>query len=192
VTRAPEPRHVSVSDLDEALELMRRSGRRVSAPARLVLEALFSVDGPVSAEYVASGLGGTRETLDVVSVYRNLERLGELGLVSHVHLGHGPGLYALVRGRPREYFVCDRCTRVTSVDAADLDRLRAQLEKTFGYQARFDHFPIHGYCPSCAGEAHSHGDEPHAHEHSHGDFVHSHPHVHETGVEEDHAHPHEH
>ena len=32
---------------------------------------------------------------DLASVYRNLEHLEELGVVRHVHFGHGPGLYAL-------------------------------------------------------------------------------------------------
>jgi Fur family ferric uptake transcriptional regulator len=190
MTRAPDRRDVSVSDLDEALDLLRQAGHRVSAPARLVLEALFAVDGPVSAEYIAGGLDGRGEPLDLTSVYRNLDRLQELGVVSHVHLGHGPGLYALVRGGPREYLVCDRCTRVTSVDPAELDRFRAQVEKAFGYRARFSHFPIHGYCPSCAGEASEQHADSHTHEHSHGDYVHSHPHVHDGGVSDEHGHEH--
>ena len=104
--------------------------------------------------------------------------------MSHVHLGHGPGLYALVRGRPEEYLVCDRCNRVTTVDPARLDAVRAELESTFGYEARFSHFPIHGLCPSCAGKK---GARAHTHEHSHGDFVHSHAHGHEHA-----GHRHEH
>ena len=32
---------------------------------------------------------------DLGSVYRNLEALEAIGLVRHVHLGHGPGMYAL-------------------------------------------------------------------------------------------------
>lgn len=185
MTRAPEPQEVSVAGLDEALEVLRGAGHRVTAPARLVLEALFAVDGPVSAEYVAGGLGGERDTLDTVSVYRNLERLQEVGLVTHVHIGHGPGLYALVRGRPREYLVCDRCDRVTTLDPEQLDGVRAEIARAFGYEPRFSHFPIHGLCPACAGRP---AGGPHAHEHSHRDYVHSHPHEHEHGAGHGHTH----
>ena len=105
--------------------------------------------------------------LERTSVYRNLERLEALGVVSHVHVGHGPGLYALVRGADREYLTCDRCGRVTTLDPAALDGVRAALHAEFGHHARFSHFPIHGTCGSCADaeEHHEHGAHPHPHTH---------------------------
>ena len=39
-------------------------------------------------------------------------------LIRHVHLGHGPGLYALAGANEREYLACERCHRVTAVEAA--------------------------------------------------------------------------
>ena len=62
----------------------------------------------------------------------------------------GPGLYALARGADREYLCCDRCGRVTTVDPAALDAVRAALHADFGHHAKFSHFPIHGLCASCA------------------------------------------
>ena len=72
-------------------------------------------------------------------------------MVRHVHVGHGPGLYALARGADQEYLCCDRCGRVTDVDPAALDGVRAALiGATSATDARFSHFPIHGLCASCA------------------------------------------
>jgi Fur family ferric uptake transcriptional regulator len=183
VTRAPERPALDFSSPEDILATLRAAGHRVSAPAARVLDALFTADGPVSADHIA----GTDASLERTSVYRNLERLEALGVVSHVHVGHGPGLYALARGTDREYLCCDRCGRVTTVDPAALDAVRAALHAEFGHHAKFSHFPIHGLCASCA---HSHSDigEHHEHEHSHGDLVHSHPHVHEAGIEHDHEH----
>ncbi|UTI65159.1 transcriptional repressor [Paraconexibacter antarcticus] len=44
---------------------------------------------------------------DLSSVYRNLERLEALGVVRHVHLDHGPGLYTLQRDSDTDYLVCE-------------------------------------------------------------------------------------
>ena len=74
-----------------------------------MLEALFLADGPVSAEELAAGLGGQVPPSDLASVYRNLETLERHGVVRHVHLGHGPGRYALAGTGEREYLVCERC-----------------------------------------------------------------------------------
>jgi Fur family transcriptional regulator, ferric uptake regulator len=152
VTTAPERRPLAFAGVEEILATLRGAGHRVSAPATRVVEALFAADGPVSAEHIVSAHPGLERT----SVYRNLERLEALGVVSHVHVGHGPGLYALVRGADREYLTCDRCGRVTTLDPSALDGVRAALQAEFGHHARFSHFPIHGVCEDCA-EAGRHG-----------------------------------
>ena len=146
MTRAPERPALEFGSAEDILATLRAAGHRVSAPAARVLDALFSADGPLSADDIA----GAHRSLERTSIYRNLERLEALGVVSHVHVGHGPGLYALARGADQEYLCCDRCGRVTTVDPAALDGVRAALEADFGHHARFSHFPIHGLCASCA------------------------------------------
>jgi len=197
VAREGEP--LSFEDLDDVVDALRAAGHRVSMPARLVLETLFAADGPVSAERIADGLGARTHSLELTSVYRNLERLEALGVVSHLHAGHGAGLYALARGHDREYLVCERCGRVTSLEPAALDAIRDEIRGRLDFNPRFTHFPIHGHCGDCERSFASGSesrlppgkierDGGHEHEHRHGDRVHSHPHLHEAGHEHDHEH----
>jgi Fur family ferric uptake transcriptional regulator len=136
---------LSFGDLTEAVGALRERGLRLTTPRRLVLQALFDAEGPVSAEQLEQSLG-----LDVTSVYRNLETLEQNGLARHVHLGHGPGLYVLVGRGEREFLSCERCGAVRSLTTGELDPIREQIAARFGYQARFTHFPIVGLCPACA------------------------------------------
>jgi Fur family ferric uptake transcriptional regulator len=129
---------------------MRESGLRVSAARRLVLEALLAADGPMSAEQIAEGIGGRVPSSDIASVYRNLQAFEGVGLVRHVHLGHGPGLHALAIAGEREYLTCERCADYRAVAAAELDAVRDLVERRFGYRASFTHFPIVGLCRNCA------------------------------------------
>ena len=138
-------------DLDSAVAALRASGLRVSAARRLVLEALYGADGPVTAEQVAGGLAGRLPRSDLASVYRNLETLEEIGLVRHFHLGHGPGLYAPTGTGEREYLVCVSCGAVKAVDPDEMEPVRSEIRKRFGYEARFSHFPVLGSCPDCEG-----------------------------------------
>jgi Fur family ferric uptake transcriptional regulator len=208
VTRSPYSPALRYDDLDEVILALRERGHRLSAARRLVLEALFGAEGPVSAEYIADGAAGRVTRSDVTSVYRNLTALEELGVVRHVHIGHGPGLYALTGSGEHEFLACERCDRVTTVEPRALDPVRAQIWKRFGYEARFSHFPILGLCPDCAagepqgaepvsGSASASrrpDTDPHHHEHSHGTYIHSHPHAHGEGEGEgeDHGHSHRH
>ena len=196
---APFREGVKVEGLEDALDALRESGHRVTAARRLVIEALLDVDGPASAEHLARRVGGASTPMDVASVHRNLAQLEELGLVRHVHIGHGPGLYALSGRDEREYLACERCGRVTSVEPRKLDSIRRSIRQRFGYEARFTHFPILGLCESCSAElaeasagsgkgGRAAAHESHTHEHSHGDHVHSHPHAHPPG---EHGHSHD-
>jgi len=136
---------------------VRACGLRLSASRRLVLEALFAAAGPVSAEAIADGLAGRLPPADLASTYRNLETLERIGLIRHVHLGHGPGRYALVGSPEREYVACERCDAFVALSAGELDAARAAVARASGYRARFTHFPIVGLCPGCAGrEGHAH------------------------------------
>jgi Fur family transcriptional regulator, ferric uptake regulator len=143
MTLAPEREPLEFETIDDVLTALRGAGHRVTMPAKAVLEALFAASEPLAAEQLAP-------ELEPASVYRNLERLQQLGAVTHVHAGHGPGRYVLARGGAREYLVCERCGRLTAVDPARLDGVRERVRAACGYEARFTHFPIHGLCADCA------------------------------------------
>ncbi len=145
MTHAPDVTAVSFENVEDAIRAVRDRGMRLSTPRRLVLEALFAADGPVSAPQLAQAL-----QIDVTSVYRNLEMLERHGVVRHVHLGHGAGLWVLAGRQELEYLYCERCSKVTQVAAEDLDPIREDIRQRFGYQTHFTHFAIVGLCDQCA------------------------------------------
>ena len=135
-------------DVEAAFAELRARGLRLSSSRRLVLEALFAAGRPATAEEIASGMYGRLPRCDLASVYRNLETLEELGLVRHMHLGHGPGLYAPASDDD-EYVACERCGRSEAVARDVLAGVRAAVREAVGYEPRFSHFPLTGLCPSC-------------------------------------------
>lgn len=150
-TDAGDDRELAVvENLASAVALMRDRGLRVSAARRLVVEALLAADGPMSAEQISEGIGGRVPASDIASVYRNLQAFEDIGLVRHVHLGHGPGLHALAVAGEREYLTCERCADYRAVAPQELDAVREMIERQFGYRASFIHFPIVGLCSTCA------------------------------------------
>jgi Fur family transcriptional regulator, ferric uptake regulator len=194
MTAPPDSPPQVFDDVEDAIRSLRDSGLRISTARRLVLEALFAADGPVSAARLARRL-----SLDESSVYRNLELFEDRGLLRHLHLGHSPGLYVLASEHEVEYLCCEHCAKVTAVAPDRLDPIRKQIERRFGYTPRFTHFAIVGICQDCrdapadtdegrtsspqhhdAAKRKPSATQPieHEHLHSHGDYVHSHPHAH--------------
>jgi Fur family transcriptional regulator, ferric uptake regulator len=146
-----ETRALAPASMPAAITTLRVRGLRVSAARRLVLEALFAADGPVTAETIAAGLDGRFPCSDLASVYRNLDTLEEVGLVRHVHLGHGPGLYSLA-GADTEFVTCERCGAYEAVEPSRLGAAKDAIERELGYRPRFTHFPIVGVCATCQEE----------------------------------------
>jgi Fur family ferric uptake transcriptional regulator len=139
---------------DAVLRALRSHGLRISIARRLIVDFLFDAGGPVSAQQIAIGLN--RTPLDLASVYRNLERLEEIGVVRHFHAGHGPGRYVLAGDGEPGYLACDHCGAIREIDRDELKPLREAVRKRFGYEVGFAHFPMMGLCPRCAranGEA---------------------------------------
>jgi Fur family transcriptional regulator, ferric uptake regulator len=156
VTLAPDVEPLAFDDLAGAVAALRERGLRLSTSRRLVLGALFAADRPVPAERIARELH-----LELTSVYRNLETLERHGLVRHVHLGHGAGLYALVGAGEHEYLHCERCGAVRALDPQQLDPVRKSIRDRFDYDVRFTHFALEGTCADCARSAPSAGSPQH-------------------------------
>jgi Fe2+ or Zn2+ uptake regulation protein len=142
---------LAADDPETAGDVVRAHGLRLSAARRLVLEALYAAPAPVAADEIANGLGGRLPRSDLASVYRNLETLEHVGIVRHVHLGHGPGRYTPA-GRPSDFLVCEHCEQVASVSADRLLAAREAIRAATGFEAHFHHFPISGLCADCSGE----------------------------------------
>lgn len=140
---------------------MRRRGLRLSFARQQLLETLYSVERPLTAEEIAAGTGGRAPRSDLASVYRNLEILEVHGLVRHMHLGHGPGLYLRSDGGS-EFVLCEDCGALQKIEPALLDEARAAILVAVGVHARFSHFPLTGLCEPCVAakgrNGHRNGD----------------------------------
>src|SRR5215204_5559566 len=139
--------------LTAAVVALRMRGMRVSSTRRALLERLFAAAEPLPVEQLAGGL-------DIAGVYRNLDALEAVGLVRHVHVGHGPGLYALAGRRDTGYAACERCGRHAMLAPGQLAAVHAAVLQATGFASDFSHFPIVGVCPDCAADQ---GEEQHAH-----------------------------
>jgi Fur family transcriptional regulator, ferric uptake regulator len=120
-----------------------------------VLDALSNHTEPVTADELAAAL----PHVHVSSVYRALSVLEDEGVISHVHLGHGPAVYQLAEtaGVVR-HLVCDACGRHVVVPAALFDPLRRRLEREYDFLLDAGHFAVVGRCRWCAGSAGPPGD----------------------------------
>ena len=101
---------------------LRERGYRLTPQRQLVLEAVdtWSTPRPTTS---SPRCAAPRRGVNISTVYRTLELLEELGLVSHAHLGHGAPTYHLADRHHHIHLVCRDCTDVIEADVVRGRRL---------------------------------------------------------------------
>ena len=135
------------------LELVRAHGGRVTSARRAVLSALVSADAHLTAEEVAQAVHSDHPDVHLSTVYRTLEALEQLGVVTHVHLGHGKASYHLAE-RVHHHAACEVCGHVIELPADLLSDVVRELKERHGFVADVHHFAFVGHCTTCLPEGH--------------------------------------
>lgn len=130
---------------------LRESGYRVTPQRQLVLEAVSRLEHATPEEIFAD-VRQTARGVNVSTVYRTLELLEQLGLVTHTHLTHGAPSYHLAAEAEHVHLVCRQCERVTQVEQADVSPLVAALEQAHGFKTDVGHLTVFGLCAKCRAE----------------------------------------
>lgn len=129
-------------------ERLRGSGFRITPQRQLVLEAVERL-GHGTPEEILAEVQQTAAGVNLSTVYRTLEVLEDVGLVTHAHIGHGAPTYHSVEDHVHFHIVCDVCARVESVSSELAQSLVAALDREFGFETDVAHVAIQGTCRDC-------------------------------------------
>ena len=136
--------------LDRILDQLRAGGGRITPARRALVTALLDADTHVTAEDLAAAVQRSHPDVHRSTIYRTLDALEELGVVDHVHLGHGRAVYHLLDD-PHQHLVCEVCEDVIEVPDALFRPLADRLSRDYGFTLRPNHFAVLGRCAACAG-----------------------------------------
>jgi Fur family ferric uptake transcriptional regulator len=131
-------------------EVLRSRGLRLTAQRQLVLEAVHSL-GHATPDQVHARVAQTAAGVNITTVYRALELLEELGLVTHAHLSHGAPTYHAVGEAQHVHLVCRRCSAIVEVSPGVLGPLAESLTREQGFLIDIGHVALFGLCAGCGG-----------------------------------------
>lgn len=123
---------------------LQQAGYRRTGPRREVWEAVTRLRHATPEQIVAD-----LDDVDTSTVYRTLEVLVQVGLITHTHIGHGPPVYHAVDPTPHLHLVCQRCGAQSSAPVTTAHSLVAALLRDHGFAADVDYISLPGLCASC-------------------------------------------
>ena len=127
---------------------LRARGYRLTPQRELVLDAVATL-GHATPDEIADRVRATASGVNISTVYRTLELLEELGLVTHTHLGHGAPTYHAADDADHLHLVCRECGGVEEVAPRVLDQAAQQIADKHGFAVDASHFAIFGMCAGC-------------------------------------------
>lgn len=137
--------------LERALQQLRARGGRVTSARRAVLSALLEHREHASAEALAEVVNASHPDVHLSTVYRTLDAFEQLGVVTHVHLGHGRAIYHLT-DQIHHHAVCEQCGTVVQLPLALFAQLHERLVDEFGFDVDAHHFALVGRCARCLAD----------------------------------------
>lgn len=135
--------------LDRILDQLRAAGGRVTPARRALVGALLEAAGHVTADDLAEAVQRSHPDVHRSTIYRTLDALEALGVVDHVHLGHGRGVYHLLDD-PHQHLVCEVCSAVIEAPDELFEPLANKLVADYGFVLRPNHFAVLGRCAACS------------------------------------------
>jgi Fur family transcriptional regulator, ferric uptake regulator len=142
--------------MDGLTHELRERGYRLTPQRQLVLQAVTKLRHGTPDEICAE-VRRTASGINISTIYRTLELLEELSLVTHTHLGHGAPTYHAATDDDHVHLVCRDCGQVIETDVAVAAGLAAQLEAEHGFEIDLQHFAIFGRCAACGDAGRSGG-----------------------------------
>lgn len=140
-----------VSLTQKWLDLLKANGYRLTAPRQAVVEVLVFNQRVLSPMEVYEIARLNYPQLGLVTVYRTIEKLEELGLLQRVHQPVGCQGFIAALPEHQHLLICQECGLVVYFnDHHDqLDNLISAVANRSGYKIQDHWLQLFGFCSNC-------------------------------------------
>ncbi len=128
---------------------LSKQGYRLTPQRIMILSAIENSDNHISAEEIYAQIIAKYPNVNISTVYRTLELLKRLGLVTETDLGEGRVRYHPAEKGYHHHLVCQECGVIIDLDESLLAPLKGALLQEYKFIADLRHLAIFGRCVNC-------------------------------------------
>ena len=134
----------------EIVKRLSEKGYRMTPQRLMIVSAIEDSDGHISAEEIYTQVVAKYPHVNISTVYRTLELLKQLGLVTETDFGEGRVRYHPAGKGHHHHLVCTGCGAVIDLDESSLSSLKGMLLREYKFRADLRHLAIFGRCDRCS------------------------------------------
>jgi Fur family transcriptional regulator, ferric uptake regulator len=142
---------LSPIDRDVICAALRTRGLRLTTQREAVCEAVFNCPGHICAEHILEHAAATypRLRMNKTTVYRSLDLMMELGLITEHKCGDGRAQYEPASRGDHSHMICRCCGTLFDLEPQLATDFREGLNARYGFRVELESYPILGLCSSC-------------------------------------------
>jgi Fur family transcriptional regulator, ferric uptake regulator len=142
-----QPIHLSPAEVES---LLVQHGYRLTQPRAAVVEAVLRHTRPFTAEQLVAGMAtGTTRTIGRATIYRTLEILASVDVLTRLIQPDGHPAYICGSPGHRHHLVCSTCGTAVAFTFCPMDQLAPTLARDTAFEIHDHLLEVFGVCPSC-------------------------------------------
>jgi len=135
--------------IENWLTQLQDNGYRLTGARRAVVEIIGTSQHALTPVEVYDAARDQYPALGLVTVYRTLEKLEELGLIQRVHQPQGCQAFIMAGKGHQHLLLCSKCGKTILFDGDDLDQFIKSVARKTGYQINEHWLQLFGLCENC-------------------------------------------
>jgi len=135
--------------MNELINAVKAHGLRMTPQRAIIFEAVEKLEGHITAEDIFIEVQQVNPYINLATIYRTLELLQDLNLMTQTHLGQERTFFALKDHCSHHHLVCEVCGSIEEFHDDVLEPVRRVLEEKYSFEAHTDHLSVFGICQAC-------------------------------------------
>ena len=130
-------------------EKLHAKGHRITLPLREVMKVIISSPRPLTPMEIFDSARINIPQIGLVTIYRSIEKLEELGLVDHIHHINECQTVFPTSGPHKHLIICEKCGRSVYFEGLEIENEFQRIAKQAGYQLTSHWLQLSGVCNNC-------------------------------------------
>jgi Fur family ferric uptake transcriptional regulator len=131
-------------------ELLRAKGYRLTRQRQLILDAVCETGGHASPDAICARVRKRAPAINRTTVYRALEFLCEMGLITSTLARNGHLTYEIAGEEHHHHLVCNTCGREKTIPDEFVAPMLAAIGQAYNFHiVELTHLSLFGVCAKC-------------------------------------------
>ncbi len=139
-----------ITDRQTIEAALREHGYKLTPQRRAVIKAIAGTREHMTPAELHEKVRRENPGIGLVTVYRTMELLADIGLICELHSGNNCRSYLLRRpAEHHHHLICSGCGQVVDFTGCDLSDIERRLSRDTGFEMESHLLEFLGRCPAC-------------------------------------------